>query len=129
MRRFKFDKLVRNLIVRQQIASGAKPHYRRLNREAHKRALVAKIIEEASELLQVGRTGSAGEIADIQQALDDFKKLEGLTDRDIAREQKLKNEKVGSFSEGIFVEYVEVAEGDKWIDYYLRNADRYPELP
>lgn len=128
MRRFRFGKLVRNLIVKQQIASGAKPTYRQLSLAEHKRELVKKMIEEARELLQASPAEIPSEIADVQQAIDDFKKLCRLTDGAVAREQKQKNDKNGSFSEGIFVEYVEVDEGDKWIDYYLQNADRYPEI-
>jgi len=125
---FKFSKLVRDKIVDHQIASGAKPAYRQLDDAEHKQALVEKVIEEAREITDASNDEIAAEIADVQQALDDLKEKYGLTDEDIKTAQATKNEKNGAFKKGLFVDTVEVAEGDKWIDYYRKNADRYPEV-
>lgn len=87
-----------------------------------------KIIEEAQEIAEASQDEAAAEIADVQQAVDDLKVLYGVTDTDVAQAQRIKNEKNGPFEKGIFVEYVEVAEDDKWVPYYRKNADRYPEI-
>lgn len=128
MPKFKFDKLVRDKIVDHQIASGAKPKYHRLSPVEHKRELVNKIIEEANEITQAGQDEVAAEIADVQQAIDDLKELYGLKDEDVAEAQDSKNKKNGAFKKGLYVDYVEVEEGDQWIAYYHKNADRYPEI-
>lgn len=128
MPKFKFDKLVRDKIVDSQLASGAKPKFRKLNAAEHKRELVNKIIEEAKEIMQADTEEVASEIADVQQAVDDLKELYGLNDADITVAQETKSGKNGAFKKGLFVDYVEVNEGDKWIDYYRQNADRYPEI-
>jgi predicted house-cleaning noncanonical NTP pyrophosphatase (MazG superfamily) len=128
MPKFKFGKLVRDKIVDRQIASGAKPQYRMLNEAEHKVALVEKIIEEAHEILQAGEAEVAAEIADVQQAIDDLKEKFGLSAADIASAQTAKNDKNGAFKKGIYVEHVEVDDSDEWVDYYKKNADRYPEI-
>jgi predicted house-cleaning noncanonical NTP pyrophosphatase (MazG superfamily) len=125
---FKFSKLVRDKIVEQQIASGAKPSYRQLSAAEHKQELVRKIVEEAQEIAQAGPEEVASEIADVQQALDDLKEKYGLTDEDIAKAGRVKNDKNGAFKQGLFVDYVAVDESNKWVAYYRKNADRYPEI-
>jgi predicted house-cleaning noncanonical NTP pyrophosphatase (MazG superfamily) len=125
---FKFSKLVRDKIVDHQIASGAQPNYRELNNAEHKQALVDKIIEEAREITDAPAEEIAAEIADVQQAIDDLKEKYGLTDADITAAQDTKNGKNGAFKKGLYVDTVTVPEGDKWIDYYRKNADRYPEV-
>lgn len=128
MPKFIFNKLVRDKIVQQQIASGADPEYYKLDPTEHAEALVAKILEEAAEIPVADRDEAIKEIADVQQAMDDLKKVLGLDDQDIANAQAIKNERVGAFAEGLFVETVTVDEGDKWIDYYRQNPERYPEI-
>lgn len=128
MPKFKFAKLVRDKIVDHQLASNAKPHFRQLSPEEHKRELINKIIEEAREIAQAKPEEAAAEIADVQQAIDDLKELYKLTDADIAQAQQVKNEKNGAFKKGLFIDYVEVDADDQWVDYYRKNADRYPEI-
>lgn len=125
---FQFAKLVRDNIVDKQIASGATPHYRVLTDDEHKAALVAKIAEEAAEIADAAPDEVAAEIADVQQAIDDLKEKYGLTDADITQAQAAKTDKNGAFKKGLYVESVEVAEGDEWAAYYRANADRYPEI-
>lgn len=128
MPKFRFSKLVRDKIVDHQIASGAKPSFRQLNADEHKQELVNKIIEEAKEITQAAPNEVAAEIADVQQAIDDLKELYGLDSEDVSQAQHAKNEKNGAFKKGLYVDYVEVKDGDQWIDYYRKNADRYPEV-
>ena len=125
---FKFAKLVRDTIVDQQLAAGARPVYRQLSPEEHKRALAGKIAEEAAEISDAPPEDIAAEIADVQQALDDLRELYGLSAQDITREQAAKNAKNGAFTKGIYIEQVEVDEDDPWIGYYRKHADRYPQI-
>ncbi len=128
MRRFKFEKLVRDKIIEQQSKSGARPKHRTLSKAEHKEHLIEKVIEEAQEILEASGEKLAGEVADVQQALDDLKELLGITHTEVSKAQAIKNEKNGAFKKGIYVESVEVAEDDKWVEYYLKNPDRYPEI-
>jgi predicted house-cleaning noncanonical NTP pyrophosphatase (MazG superfamily) len=128
MPKFKFAKLIRDKIVDNQIASGAKPHYRKLDLDEHRRELIRKIKEEAAEITDASPDKIAEEIADVRQAIDDLAGTYSITSRDIAEAQKLKAEKAGAFKLGIYEEYVEVEEGDPWIEYYRKNSERYPEI-
>ena len=128
MPRFIFNKLVRDNIVESQLASNAKPTYKTLDLESHKRELITKIIEEANEILTSLPTETASEIADVQQAVDDFILLYNLSASDVRQEQKKKYVKNGSFSRGTFIEYVDLNDSDKWVTYFRENSDRYPEV-
>jgi predicted house-cleaning noncanonical NTP pyrophosphatase (MazG superfamily) len=128
MPKFKFSKLVRDKVVDHQLASGAKLRFRQLNVEEHKQELINKIIEEAGEITQAAPNEVAAEIADVQQAIDDLKELYALKSADISRAQDAKNEKKGAFKKGLYVDYVELKDSDEWIDYFRKNADRYPEI-
>lgn len=128
VKRFKFAKLVRDKIVESQIASGTKPHYRLLTNDEHKHELVNKIIEEAREITEANSDEVANEIADVQQAIDDLIEKLNLTKQDIDKAQKIKRDKSGAFKRGVYIDYVEVDESDKWITYYRKHPDRYPEI-
>lgn len=128
MPKFKFSKLVRDKIVDHQIASGAQPSFRQLSPEEHKQELVNKIIEEAKEITLTSPEEVAGEIADVQQAIDDLRNLYKLTAQDVADAQNKKNNKNGPFKKGLFIEYVELKDDNRWADYCRKNPDRYPEL-
>ena len=128
MPKFKFAKLVRDKIVENQIASGAKPTVRQLDPDEHKRELVNKIIEEAKEIIAAVPEEVAAEIADVQQALDDLKEKYDISEEAVKHAQKLKNDKNGAFKKGHFIEHVEVDEADKWTTYFRANPDRYPEM-
>jgi len=128
MLKFKFSKLVRDKIVDQQIASGAKPKYRTLSHDEHVEALAKKIVEEAQEITKSPAAELANEIADVQQAIDDLIDKLGITHAEIIEAQKRKVDKAGAFKKGLFIDYVEINEQDKWVEYYRENADRYPEV-
>jgi len=125
---FVFSKLVRDKIVDHQIASGAKPIFRRLDSSRHKEELVNKIIEEAREVVGAPEADIASEIADVQQALDDLRELYGIPQAEVTRQQKKKNDKNGAFKKGYYIDTVETDEGNDWTAYYRKNADRYPEI-
>ncbi len=128
MAKFVFKKLVRDKIVAQQLAAGAKPHYKRLQEPEHIQALVEKIIEEAQEIADAPTQDRANEIADVQQALDDLKEQCHLTDKDVENAQYAKRDKNGAFREGLYIDYVEINDNDPWVTYYRAHPDRYPEI-
>ena len=88
-----------------------------------------KLIEEASEIpFEYGsREDLTNEISDIQQVLDDMKAACGLSDEEVARAQETKFKKKGGFAEGIFVETIELNDGDEWVGYYRKDPKKYPE--
>lgn len=95
MPRFRFDKLVRDKIVDHQLKAGARPKYRRLDKNDHREELIKKIIEEAREVLTAGEASLASEIADVQQAVDDLIEQFNLTEEDIKVSKEKKRQKTG----------------------------------
>lgn len=128
MPKFKFSKLVRDNIVNDQLASGAKPVYHVLSPHEHKLELIKKIIEETKELTDASQKEFAAELADVQQAIDDLRELQGLSNDELRRIQAIKRNKKGAFKKGLFIDYLEIAEDDPWVEHYRRHADRYPEV-
>lgn len=124
---FTFFKLVRDKIVDQQIADGAKVTYRKLDPAEHRRALIAKLHEEADELAAAKPGDIAGELADIQQVLDDLRDVYGLEQSDVTDAQIKKLQAKGGFASATYIETVEVSEDDRWTAYYRAHPDRYPE--
>lgn len=84
---FKFSKLVRDKIVNQQIAERTTPVYHQLDTEFHKRELIKKLSEEAQEIADAPADELVGEIAGVQQVLDDLCKLYGVSTAEVAKAQ------------------------------------------
>ncbi|HEY6736387.1 MAG TPA: nucleoside triphosphate pyrophosphohydrolase [Candidatus Saccharimonadia bacterium] len=125
---FRFAKLVRDNIVDQQLASGMKPLFYKLESAEHKDALIDKLVEETVELKHATADKFVAELADLQQALDDLRILYGISKEQVAQAQAQRNRQVGSFSKGIYVESVDAAEDSQWVEYFRKNPDHYPEI-
>jgi len=125
---FKFSKLVRDKIVDNQLASGAKPTYRQLDKDEHKQQLLVKLIEESQEIKHADAQEVVDELADVQQIIDDLRDLYGVSAPDLRAAQERKNHKNGAFQQGIYIESVEVDESSPWSKYYRQHPDCYPEL-
>ena len=130
MRYFRYAKLVRDKIIEHmksnnQITYGV----RILNDEDYIKELLKKVIEEAQELDNVtDMEDLKEELADVQEVLDYLKKLLGMTDEDVKKYQEKKILKNGGFNDKIYVDYVGVEEDNQWLDYYLKNPGKYPEI-
>jgi predicted house-cleaning noncanonical NTP pyrophosphatase (MazG superfamily) len=125
--KFSLKKLVRDKIVDLQIASGQKPVYRIADKDEHKRLLVTKLHEEATEAILTNPQRAAAELADVQQVLDDLTELLGVTKEALAEAQAAKNAKSGCFKRGVYVDYLELEDNDPWLDYYRSDPQRFPE--
>jgi predicted house-cleaning noncanonical NTP pyrophosphatase (MazG superfamily) len=128
MRRFAYQKLVRDLIPLHIEAGGEAVNYRALNDDEYLIELIKKVREEASELAQADPSQLLNEIADIQEILDCLLDLSGSSNTELKAAQEQKRAKHGSFSKRFYIEHVELSDGNQWINHYLANPDRYPEL-
>lgn len=130
MRKFKFSKLVRDKIVENVIAVGNKPNWKTLSEEEYILELKKKVVEEA---LEVPRTEDPEEVvkelADVQELIDNLLEVLKVSRERFSEIQKAKNDKNGSFKKRQYIEDVETSdEVTKWVQYYLDNPDKYPEL-
>lgn len=128
MREFRFGKLVRDKIVEDMIASGDTPKWKKLTDSEFIDELKRKIVEESAEVPTAQGTELIKELADIQELINNLLEVAGVTKEEFMEIQNKKNEKAGSFKKKQFISTVQVKEDSKWINYYLENSDRYPEV-
>jgi predicted house-cleaning noncanonical NTP pyrophosphatase (MazG superfamily) len=128
VRKFRFDKLVRDKIPVDQRRAGSVVEVRVLSDKEYIEALKQKIVEEGQEIDPDDREESIKELADLQEVIDCLALALGTDAATIAEIQTAKREKAGSFRDRQFVETVEVNESDPWVEYYVANASRYPEV-
>lgn len=128
MRRFKFDKLVRDKIVDSVIANGNNPHWKELDDDEYIKELQAKLLEETSEISDASRDELPEEIADVQEIIDNLLDVLGITKDQLAAIQEKKNEQKGSFKKRQYIDFVEVKDDAREIEYYLKYPEKYPEI-
>ena len=125
---FRLHKLVRDNYGRIYADNNQKPEFRLLRHEEHVKELAKKIVEEASELTRVSVQEMAGEIVDVEQALEDLKALCGIDDSAIAQAKQARLSKFGGFKQGRFIETLQLHDDDPWVEYYRKEPDRFTEI-
>lgn len=130
MRKFEFKKLVRDKIVEGIISVGNKPNWKTLSNKEFIIELKKKIVEEA---LEVPRTDNVDEIveelADVQEIIDNLLTALKISKVKLQEIQEKKNKVRGSFKKRQYIDTVETSdEVTKWVQYYLDNSDKYPEV-
>lgn len=129
IKKFKFEKLVRDKIVENIIKGGDKPNHHKLKDKAYIEELKKKLLEEAIEVpREKDPKELVKEIADVQEVIDNLLAVLKVSKRKLKELQKIKNAKAGSFKKQLFVKHVEVQEDSKWLNYYLASPDKYPEI-
>ncbi len=127
---FKLNKLVRDKLPAVYESIGQKAKLKLLSKDEHATALIDKIIEEAGELRgpTITKEKFTNEIGDLQQAIDDLMELKDITPEDVAKSQEAAKNEKGSFSQGAYIETLELQAEDTWIAYYRAEPEKYPEL-
>jgi len=128
MPEFEFNKLVRDKLREEYERIGQKATYRELSESAHKLMLIEKNIEELREIdITAPKDKIIEELADAKQANNNFMTLCDITDEQVESARQAKYDKKGGFLGGTFVETLELADDDEWVNYYRENPDVYPE--
>ncbi len=127
---FIFNKLIRDKIVQKHLDAGHTVTYQNLSGNALKEKLQQKLHEEADEIpVRVAADDEIiEEIADVQQVLDDLKREYGISDDQVHVAQNVKYAKKGGFSDGVYIESIELPETDEWVRYYRNSPEKYPEV-
>lgn len=125
-RTFKLDKLVRDNIVQIHLDMGGQVSYKVLPSAKHTAALLEKLIEEAGEL-QASQL-SPGEIADLQEIIDQLASNLNFTKKEIAAVQTKKRRSNGGFKKGHYIDTVSLPTNNKWSRYYASDPKRFPEV-
>ena len=129
MKYFQFNKLVRDKIVESMENSGQKTiGVRTLKDKEYLEELKKKLREETEEFLNVkDQSKLKEELADIQEVIDYLKKVLKMKDSDFKKFKKEKIEKSGGFDKRIYLESVGIREDSEWLEYFMKNKDKYPE--
>lgn len=128
MPEFELNKLVRDKYIDIYERDGQIAKTRELFKPEHLQELLKKVLEESAELdLDAPKEEIISEIADIQQSLDDLAQLLNIDQLEISKYQMEKAKKLGGFLMGIYVETIELSDGDSWIEYYRSKPDLFPE--
>lgn len=93
-----------------------------------KNELIKKISEELGEInIKLNREELISELADLKQAILDFEKISEIHDDEVEIKRLKKEQKLGGFTTGVFVEKLKLTDDDNWNDYYRKRPDLYPE--
>lgn len=126
---FIFNKLVRDKLRDEYIRLNQKAVYRELSKSEQSKELANKIIEEIKEIPTDGsKEEIMAELADAEQALDDFMQLHGISLTDVRAVQKKKFDKKGGFTGAAFVTTLELQDDDEWVKYYRSAPDVFIEV-
>lgn len=128
MREFRFDKLVRDRIAKNIESGGGKVRSRTLEDQEYLGEVKKKLLEEAGELLSASEEDLPSELADVQELVNLICRLKGITKKQLKEIRAQKVKKAGGFGEKTFVESAQIPEDSSWLDYFLSQPDRYPEV-
>lgn len=126
---FGFNKLVRDKLPGIYDELNQKIVFRRIVGRELLLQQRAKLVEEAEEIPIDGndRSEIISEISDAQQVIDDMKALLKISDEEVEAARLEKFNQKGGFLNGVFVEMIELKDGDPWIDYYRKEPHKYRE--
>lgn len=127
---FRFNKLVRDKLPKMYAQLRQAIVTKKLSDSELLIALHQKLIEEASEIpLESGtHTQVVSELSDVEQVMDDIRSQLGVSRKEVDEAKQEKFAKKGGFSEGIFVQQIELKNDDEWVAYYRAEPSKYPEL-
>jgi len=103
----RYGKLVRDRIPEIIENAGKKASYASLDDAGFRKALVAKLIEEAREVAEASGEERLSELADLAEVLDATLAAHGFTTTDLQQRRARRNAERGAFVRRIYLESVD----------------------
>ncbi|MDD4937591.1 MAG: nucleoside triphosphate pyrophosphohydrolase [Candidatus Shapirobacteria bacterium] len=129
MRKFKFEKLVRDKIPDKILINKKnKIDFKILNKKEFLKSLRDKFFEELEELDLNSKDDAVKELADLQLIIDSCLEALEIKQKDFKKIFKNKNIENGKFSKRIYIKTVEIDKNDKWLPYYESKYNKYKEI-
>lgn len=127
---FQFNKLVRDKLPQLYTQLQQTIVTKKLSADELLLALRQKFVEEAKEIpFESGsRADVISELSDVEQVMDDILSRLEISREEISEAKRKKFVKKGGFTDGIFVEQIQLNDDDEWVDYYRAEPLKYPEL-
>ena len=129
IRRFRVEKLIRDKLPAIMRAQGLTVHDRRLDDEAYRAALIAKLTEEAAEASAAADDSKAllEELADVTEVIVALLAAHGFTAAELEAVRLAKREQRGGFEDRVYNAAVSAPDGATALNYYIGRPD-YPEI-
>lgn len=129
IRTFIFSKLCRDKTIERMSKWNCKLHLKELSDTEYNNQLRLKLLEEADEVQEANsREELVEEIADVLEVLDALCKANAISQDEVTTVQTEKRKTRGGFDNRIFVTTAELPEDCHWVDYYVENPKKYPEI-
>lgn len=120
---FQLNKLVRGSYYEDMAAEAHEVESRILEGEEKRRALIAKVREELDEL----ESGDDDDPIDVGSAVRALAESYGFSLEEFIAEVLAKDTRVGGFEGGYFVSALTFDEDNRWVEYYRKDPEKYPE--
>ena len=126
-------KLVRGNLAQIITDQGYPVKYHQLSGDDLAKSIAGKMPEEAYEVIDALKSGDmmelAEEIGDLQELIDCLLKATGITKEQVDEIRNKKASKRGSFTDGQYIEYVDLVQDaenlDYWDNYFTSRPDGY----
>lgn len=131
MKRFHFEKLVRDKIVERNKSNPDVAHteVRILNDIEYRQELVKKIVEESAEIPFQGndREESLKELGDLQAVVDALRASLGISRQEVDDAVSAKEQEAGGFLLKHYIEYVDIVDSSEWVERFRSQPEKYRE--
>ena len=125
MKRYEFNKLIRNKLPKKMIEEGVIINGLELDHEQYVLKLKEKLLEEALEVQEASDTENIKiEVADVLEVVKALMKAYDITETEIEEARLLKASVNGVFDSNCFINYIEVDEDNKVVIDYMENKQR-----
>ena len=127
--RFKIDKLVRDKIPDVIKQKGIKVIAKVLEKQQYASALKSKLLEEAEELNQAQNQNQVlEELCDVLEVMLAIANINHICLSDIVAQMEKKRVQLGGFKEAIYLDSIEVEDGNAHLEYYKKRPLKYSEI-
>lgn len=129
LRRFKMDKLGRDLGSEQFRAVGVTPHDRMMEPTEFAARLRDKLIEESYEAIaETTPEGMTEELADVLEVIYALGTTLNITPEQIETARLEKRHEKGGFDARMYCEYITMPDDHPYVEYFSKKKDKYPEI-
>lgn len=126
MRRFNFNKLIRNKIIERMHEENILVNSEKLTKSLYIESLKDKIIEEAKEVCEAKCKKSLTiELADVIEVIHSIAEVNDIHIEEIENERIKKLKINGKFSPDTYLHYIDVNENQVELIKYLENKNRH----
>jgi predicted house-cleaning noncanonical NTP pyrophosphatase (MazG superfamily) len=129
MRNFKAEKLIRDKFQQHLAKKDIKINTHALKPNELIIAFKEKLLEETNELISADNTIEiTEEAADLIEVIVAFCAIYSITFDDVMSVKQKKAEQFGGFNNHVYATSIEIENDNPNIEYYLKKADKYPEI-